>query len=671
MKNPPRVVLVTLFLFPLIACGGGGGGGGDVGPTARVGFPASGSATDSSSITVSGTSTAGESAIAAVRVDGVDAASTDGFRTWSATVPLASGENVIDVAIEDANGAVFDDVARVQVRSGVLFENLLGIDFDSKTAWLVDSGAQALYSFDSSKGDVQLVSGDDRGAGVLFVVPFDVAVVPGGQTAYVADLGLEAIIEVDSLTGDREALLVSGDVPEITSLGGLEYDAATGTLLIITGAGRWVVDAATGASTAFAGTPLFGEQDVILNNGAVYVLGFDAIRRVDPNSGLSALASNPDTFTFATSMDVDPKFGLIYVADQGASRVYSVNPVTGEQQTILTLDRDFALFGLAFDEANRRLLVTDSARDAVLSVDPADGSGGRIVSDGVGRGLPLGDLVPIAGQDGRWFGLDRFGNFIAEIDLLRGDRELISGRTVGEGDKLKNIAGMALDLENGRVFVTDTGADRVFSVDLASGDRTVIALGLPGLGFRKPSSIVRHPDGKLLILDSLLKGIFELDPESGIQRVVSRNGDGLGEAFLGMKEMELDPIGGRVFVSEDSGIYARVLSVDLETGFRTELTHGFDGNGPTMSGAGGLAVDALGETLYMGVFLGEFVVAIDTATGERTLVSGPQDGRGPQLDQPDCLALDEERGQLLSFSAKHSAVLGVSLESGDRVVLSK
>jgi hypothetical protein len=111
----------------LVACGGGGGGGvGGAGPGARatVVFPPASASVDGESVMVRGTAVVDAGTVAAVRVNGVAATSTDGFRTWTAAVPISPGTADLVVETETDGGTVDPRAASVPVRREGGFEVL-------------------------------------------------------------------------------------------------------------------------------------------------------------------------------------------------------------------------------------------------------------------------------------------------------------------------------------------------------------------------------------------------------------------------------------------------------------------------------------------------------------------------------------------------------------------
>ncbi len=675
-----RSLLSALVLTPLVACGGG-----NPLPTAQVGVPASGTVTDASSITVSGKTAPGPAAIAMVRVEGVDATTTDDYTTWSAEVPLNEGRNSLDIEIEDVNGEVFDDTAEVVVRRRPLFIIMSDLDIDAtmKLGWALDGYDYALYSFDVTDGEVDLITSDDRGTGPLFGQPTTIAAVAGSATVYVADTQLDVIFEVETLTGDRTPIPVTGD-PIGNFMFDLEIDPVSGVLYLVTGNGVFTVDPVSGVAKNIApdgdatnGPLLENPRDVAIDptTGAVYVATPLDIQQVDPSSGKRKAVSMPpavgkgQAFLQIISLDIDPNTGTLYVIDNLLDAMLAVDPDSGDRTVIRLLEQGIEPADFVLDPANEALLVSDNESRSILSYG-LDGSGPRmLVTNNVGRGPAHGELRELAFGASRCFAIDTRRSALMEIDTRNGNRAELSGDLVGGGDIFSSVEGLALDIENGRAYVSETSNGVITAVDLATGDRTTVAEGGQVDGFEDPEDIALLPDGRLVVMDGT-RGLYLLDPSTGVQRVLSITGDGQGVDFReNLGRMRLDLENDRVLVCDYSSTLSGVKAVGLSSGTRTPLFAFAGENYPV--DAPGLALDEARGLAYFGVRQMRQIYVIDLEQGGATLVAAHNREQGLELDSLLCLELDAENGQLLTYSRRHGALLGVSLESGDRVILSK
>ena len=127
-----RLFTFLPFLFVLISCGGGSSSeDNNIGsaPEATILFPPAQSLSESDTVTVRGTARS-DNEITVVRVNGVDATTSDSFATWEATVPLNLGINTLTVETGDINNNQSSNAASVTVDSGPLMEPPAGLALD-------------------------------------------------------------------------------------------------------------------------------------------------------------------------------------------------------------------------------------------------------------------------------------------------------------------------------------------------------------------------------------------------------------------------------------------------------------------------------------------------------------------------------------------------------------
>jgi hypothetical protein len=135
------------------------------------------SLTEDDSIIVRGTADDDDSGVTSVRVNGVNANSSDGFATWTAEVPLALGLN--DIVVDSVNNRAL----------------VIDSAFDAIIAADLTGGARTVVSNDSTP--------DTRN---LFTNSNGIAVNEAQQTAFVVDEDLGAVLMVDLTTGRRVIL---------------------------------------------------------------------------------------------------------------------------------------------------------------------------------------------------------------------------------------------------------------------------------------------------------------------------------------------------------------------------------------------------------------------------------------------------------------------------------
>ena len=202
--------LLFAVAFILASCGGGGNGSVDSSaPTAIITFPPAVTATEGDRIIVRGTTT-DESEITVVRVNGVDATSSDNFATWQALVNLIPGPNTLSVETGDI--ALNSDMvaASVQINAyGRSFDFPIDVVLDSANnrALVVDTYLKALITVDLTTGVRSILSDATIPNAVnAFSNPKDIALDSANNRLLVVDSALQALIAVDLNSGVRTIL---------------------------------------------------------------------------------------------------------------------------------------------------------------------------------------------------------------------------------------------------------------------------------------------------------------------------------------------------------------------------------------------------------------------------------------------------------------------------------
>ena len=123
-------------------------------PTATVVFPTAQSRTSSEQLIVRGTATDTASPVTSVRVNGVEATSTDNFATWTATVPLIAGANsiVVDAMDRALNRSAATSRANVTRNALIGFIEGLAVDTVQNRVIATDAFAGVMLSIDLTSG---------------------------------------------------------------------------------------------------------------------------------------------------------------------------------------------------------------------------------------------------------------------------------------------------------------------------------------------------------------------------------------------------------------------------------------------------------------------------------------------------------------------------------------
>jgi sugar lactone lactonase YvrE len=269
------------------------------------------------------------------------------------------------------------------------------------------------------------------------------------------------------------------------------------------------------------------------------------------------------------------------------------------------------------------------------------------------------------------------------VDPVTGNRTILSDNSVGTGPEFSMPVGVAIE-PDGSLLVADYSLGAVFRVDPATGDRTIISGGGIGTG---PS--ISFPNGiadaagtiyvangftgdAVLAVDPLTGNRTTFVPQPGDHHLYFATGlavqgqnllvasypfsglslidlsTGLLVSQLGASNIEYTPdvtVGptGIIYVdarSDSANFVPGVFSVDPLTSVFTLVSGGPVGSGPTMGGAGplALATESDGRILLTEDTLNA-VLSINPVTGNRAILSDATHGTGPAITNPQGIAV--------------------------------
>lgn len=398
--------------------------GGPAAISATIVFPPP-AVTVAATITVRGRASA-PTAITAVRVAGIDATSDDGFATWRAVVPLASGDNTLAVDVDTAEASA-DGLAEVALVRA-------------------DDWATAARGEASRFGEVY----DGIYAGAE-AIAYD----PAGARVLVVDDWGDGVYAIEVATGDHVTIsyseagdLLRGSGPEMTSPDAGELFADLDRMLVTDTTdpacgscqGLFSIDLASGDRSVLAGFPGDDPVDVVVDpaTGDALVLGYvdGSLWRIDPASGAGTRISGPGlgqgaALANTTAMDLDAARGRVIVSPQYRDELAAIDVVTGDRSTLSPAGTPGASFG------DPRRLTIMPATDELYMLEAAGGpETTRVVAialaDGGRRELALAtddgmDPVPVTGladgPHGLWV---MSGYALFALDPITGEKVAVS-----------------------------------------------------------------------------------------------------------------------------------------------------------------------------------------------------------------------------------------------------
>lgn len=699
-----RSDVVRAILLALAAgCGGGSGGSGAppdppdlAAPKVALAFPPPDGTTDRPTIVVDGTAS-DDTGVALVTVNGVDATSDDGFRTWRAEVPLVRGANGLVVEARDAAGNTASDTGAVE-RTDPVFVTPSGLALDEPRGRALVVDRSRLLGIDLATGERSELAL----SGAAFEFADRIAVDEALGIAYVGQV--DRVFRVDLATG-ATVLLSGGGAGAgvgLARVDGLRVDPASGDLYAGDGLSGFVcrVDLQTGNRTLLPvghrgrdfvmDLPRNRVIEAVLSNGW-FAVGWDLdTGAIDVLSG-QAVGAGPNPASFGvlsfqghafdgatqTLWAVGDERPVVFEWDlaSGDRRVLSGGGVAGGPEMIQPR-------AMALDAARGRLLVADAGLDAVVAVDLLTGE--RSVLSGVvrGAGPPVFGVRDLAlAPDGRLFVLrDLAAASAGTTGVLASRRDEIlvldganrAGLPPLSGAKIVSPRSIAFDATAARLLVSDAGGGALVfdeatgwvleegepalvGIDPASGAVTVISDAAHGAGpmFVAPDRVAFGEEG-VLVLDAKSKAVFRVDLATGDRTIVSNQLVGGGAEFRLLIGLDVDAATDRAIVSDG---FLGIVSVDAQTGDRTSVA--------SLTGGSDLSVDALGRRAFLAGATALHVIDID-AGGSVALP-----GTGPALLSPRAVLYEPVLDVVLAGDPNTASIVAISPRTGERVIVAK
>jgi DNA-binding beta-propeller fold protein YncE len=665
-------------------------------PAVTVEFPPPSSMTDLDTILVRGTAS-DDDGVAAIRVNGVAATTSDDYATWQAQVPLVHGSNAIMVESEDLLGRVDGHAAEVSVRlsaHGLRHPTTVAWDFVHERALL--TGFDVVVGVDMLTGERTLVSSDDRGTGPVSLQ----AVLAAGwdpvrNRLVLGDWQFRALIAVDPSTGNRTIAsgLGVGSGPTLENPAGLAWDPVRNRMLVTEGrpAVLLSVDLATGAravvSSATVGSgpalsfPAGVAWDPARERALVTDRGLRALVAVDVTTGNRTIVSSADVGAGPALADpgallVEPTSERALVIDQGT--LVSIDLVTGDRSAVTGDGPEVEhVFGLAWDPVRERALLGDGSRSGLVALDVATGSRVMVSDFSLGEGPRVDDPEDLVSDPaaGRALLLEPEGPLHALLAV-----DLSGGPGAGQRSVLVDLAAgleilepdaVTVDTARNRVLLLDSGFDNLYAVDLATGESRVV-YARPPEGEPAPDfsgSVALDPArGVALVVDPGLETLFAIDLESGEPSVVSGPTQGTGPGLGSVFSVIWDPLNDRAIVFDRS--LPGVLSIDPTTGDRQVISGPGVGTGPAVPD-GGILTWNPERNLGLLVSDDDTHMRIDGATGNRALLTQATGARGPSTPEPVAATWELPWNRVLVVDEDVRGIVAIDAITGQRVIVSR
>lgn len=511
---------------------------------------------------------------------------------------------------------------------------------------------------------------------VLFAAPTAVALDPNLDRAFVLDHDKNALLSVDLATGER-FVLSDNTTPNANNAfvkpTAVAFSPGVDRVLVMD-------EVSIRNSVLLSVHPTTGERTVISDNAT-------------PN------ANFPFGKPVAMTLGFNP--GRALVVDAGTMAVLSVDLGTGARSvfsddSVPNGDNAFdEPVAIALDEVNDRALVVDKGLSAIIAVDPLSRER-TVLSDNTNMSVDnlFEDPTAIVVDQANNRALVTDNERLIAVDLTTGNRSPFSENQPGDPSFLGSPSAIALDVANDRAIVVDSGVRAAFSVDLASGERTILADNSTpsrASSFDSISAIAVVESGNTALLairtpiqpsqtTGPLGSILSMDLATGERSILSDAAVPDSNNLLRVPTgISVDAANNRALVV-DVG-QTTVLNVELTSGSRTVFSSNTTPNTDSpMSGpiaialddasSRALLIDGAGNILPVTSSASQGVLALDLADGARSVFSSNPTHNGDPFDDPSAIAVDSANGHALVADRALNAVFNVNLATGDRVVLS-
>ncbi|TPV95134.1 MAG: hypothetical protein B7733_11490 [Myxococcales bacterium FL481] len=679
------------------------------GPHAAIDFPLAG-LTSAEVIEVRGQATdAGGEAIGSVRVNGVAATVThDGG--FTASVPLALGDNVLVVEVTNVSGTVNAAADAVRITRDVLdfAPDAMRLDAADGFALVLEPQRPALWRVETSSGVRRVVSDELVGSGPVLISPRGLALDRANDRGFVYDTDLAAVVAVNLADGARwevsGGLSPLGAGPTFGEPAALAYDPLRDRVLVLeaglqprllavdvsTGDRAVVTDPVTGVGVPLV-DPSHLSYDPARDVVVVADLGRVALVEVDLTTGDRTVLSSETVgsgrdFTEPATVTINGLDNTLLVVDRQQRLVFSVERDTGDRRDLSnnwarTGPEFLAPAGISYDPGHARVLVADADRHAIVQVDTLRGERTYLSGAHRGAGLSLRQASQMRrdSRDGRLYVLDERVDALTAVDPLSGTRSVVSSATVGSGPVVAEPEAFDLDEARHTAYLLGEASETslgLFSLELDSGVRALVSG--PGVGSglalgREVGGFAYDPVGERALLFRRSPAgdleLVEISIVTGDRSVVALAPPPNGPASIAPVGGLFDGTGGRLLVA-DPAIDA-LYAIDPAAGTQSIITSNSVGSGANWRLPRQVAFDAERAIAYIPDANRDALYRVLLSNGSRAQVSGNTVGAGPRLDKPSGVAIDDQRRVAFVVDTRQASVVAIDVLSGVRVVVSR
>jgi len=380
----------------------------------------------------------------------------------------------------------------------------------------------------------------------------------------------------------------------------------------------------------------------------------------------SSVGSGP-TLLEPRGIAIDNTNNRILITDSGLDAVIAIDLTTGQRSIVSDSDSNnnnplMNPHGIALDEADNVVYVMDSGLKGLIAINLSNGERTVVSNNTIGNGSNF--LIP------RDIALDKTNSRILYTDILKGtellaidiatvatgNRSTLSGNGVGSGPSLRNAWRVSVDAIASQALVTDANLKSIITISLTDGTRKVLSdAAQRGPILQSPTGIFFDAEARrLFVMDKRLDAVFSIDRNTGVRNIVSSDNIGNGPLLNFVKDIFLD---GNSITAVENDPY-RIISIDINSGERSAGINNATGTGPAILNLSHITPDtaenfilALGEEAADVAPRSKKLLKINTINGDRSVLFENFNNLGAGYSAPtqSGLVIDKNNNEVLLF----------------------
>lgn len=541
------------------------------------------------------------------------------------------------------------------------------LDLPNDQAFVLSTriGSESLFSVDLDSGQRRIVSDNTTSANVsISGAVSHVQDLPNNRVLLTTRFNTE-LIAIDLSTGLRTVISSSGanggpvgSGPVITFPSAIIMDAVNNRVLVsdLLQTTVYAIDLSSGNRSILTdnstgtGPTLYSISTMSFDASNDRVIVFDrtvqSMVAIDLNSGNRTVISNWEQgsgrlFEFAESMLLQEITGRILLNDAMLNSIFLVDTANGNRSTLSlgghgTGTTSVGLASSVVWDANSNSALLLSGND-ILEVDINNSNQSLLLEGFLAQPNGLNGMRKmISTTNGRQL-LTTSDQALATVNLVSGVTNNVSigspyspDVSIGNGPDMVNPRAISQGFGNNQAYVAGNStsggygqSDTIFSVDLNSGDRSIISSTTIGNGpvFNFASALMADSDrNQILVTDFYQNTLVRVDPVTGNRSILSGNGVGSGPVLSLPNSIQLDNDNGRALITNN--LSHALTSIDLNSGDRSFISSQTTGNGPGLYWPESSALDSANNRVWIyGGGAVDTLYLVDIESGDRVIVS--------------------------------------------------